>query len=57
MKVFEHVITKKVRDRVNIDDMQFGFSKGKGTTDANFIIRQVQEKYLAKQNGLVDGYC
>ena len=38
--------------RVNIDDMLFGFSKGKGTTDATFIIRQVQEKYLAKQRGL-----
>src|SRR5881296_64272 len=29
--------------------MQFGFCPGKGTTDAIFIVRQVQEKFLGKQ--------
>jgi len=28
--------------------MQFGFMKGKGTTDAIFIVRQMQEKFRAK---------
>jgi hypothetical protein len=46
MKVLERVIEKKVRDRVQIDSMQFGFSPGKGTTDAIFIVRQMQEKFL-----------
>ena len=32
--------------------MQFGFIPGKGTMDAIFIIRQVQEKYLAKKKKL-----
>src|SRR5437867_4177769 len=32
--------------------MQFGFSPGKGTTDAIFIVRQVQEKFLGKQKEL-----
>src|SRR5437899_466007 len=32
--------------------MQFGFSPGKGTTDAIFIVRQVQEKLLGKQKEL-----
>jgi len=27
--------------------MQFGFMKGKGTTDAIFIVRQMQEKFRA----------
>jgi len=27
----------------DIDDMQFGFMKGKGITDATFIVRQMQE--------------
>jgi len=35
IKLFEH-------------DMQFGFMKGKGTTDAIFIVRQMQEKFRAK---------
>ena len=29
-----------------INNMQFGFSPGKGTTDAVFIIQQLQEKHL-----------
>ena len=52
MKVFEKVIEVKLRNRVKIDDMQFGFSPGKGTTDAIFIIRQLQEKFLDKKKEL-----
>ena len=29
--------------------MQFGFMPGKGTTDAIFIVRQMQEKYIKKK--------
>ena len=32
--------------------MQFGFMPGKGTTDAIFIMRQVQEKHQAKKKKL-----
>ena len=32
--------------------MQFGFVAGRGTTDAIFIVRQLQEKYLAKNKNL-----
>src|SRR5207244_8884791 len=52
MKVFERVTEARVRDRVKIDNMQFGFSPGKGTPDAIFIVRQLQEKYLAKTKDL-----
>ena len=45
MKVFERVIEKRVRDLINLDDMQFGFRAGKGTTDAIFIVRQIQERF------------
>ena len=45
---------------VQIDDTQFGFVAVKGTTDAIFIVRQLQkninirEKYLANNQ---DGFC
>ena len=52
MKVLERVIERRVRNIVKIDDMQFGFMTGKGTTDAIFIVRQLQEKYLAKNKDL-----
>ena len=37
---------------VKIDSMQFGFMTGKSTTDAIFIVRQLQEKYLARNKEL-----
>ena len=48
MKLFEQVIEQYVRNVVNIDGMQFGFMPGKGTMEAIFIIRQIQEKALFK---------
>ena len=45
MKVIERVLEKRIRCQVSIDNMQFGFMPGKGTTDAIFIMRQVQEKH------------
>jgi hypothetical protein len=52
MKVLERIIEVRVRRIVKIDSMQFGFMPGRGTTDAIFIVRQLQEKYLAKNKDL-----
>ena len=52
MKIMERVIEVRVRNIVEIDNMQFGFMAGKGTTDAIFVVRQLQEKYLAKKKDL-----
>ena len=41
-----------VRQLVSIDDSQFGFVPGRGTTDAIFVVRQLQEKYLAANKRL-----
>ena len=43
------MLEKRIRCQVSIDNMQFGFMPGKGTTDAIFIMRQVQEKHQAKK--------
>ena len=52
MKVIERIIDKLLRERVDIDEMQFGFVPGCGTTDAIFLLRQLQEKYLGKRKNL-----
>ena len=49
IKLLERVLEKRIRCRVSIDNMQFGFMHVKGTTDAIFIMRQVQEKHQAKK--------
>jgi hypothetical protein len=52
MKVLERILERRIREQVSIDDMQFGFVSGKSTTDAIFIVRQVQEKFRAKEKEL-----
>ena len=49
LKVFERVIENLLRDKVDIGSMQFGFMPGKGTTDAIFVVRQVQERFMDKK--------
>ena len=56
MKVFERVLERKMRNLVSLDDMQFGFRPGRGTADAIFIVRQIQEKYLAQKRPM-DSIC
>ena len=47
MKILERIVDSLIRQLVSIDDSQFGFIPGRGTTDAIFVVRQLQEKYLA----------
>ena len=47
MKILERIVDGLIRQVVSIDDSQFGFVPGRGTTDAIFVVRQLQEKYLA----------
>ena len=48
MKVVERIFEHRIRQQTEIDDMQFGFMKGKGTTDAIFTARQMQENFRVK---------
>ena len=47
MKVLEGVIENCLRKQERIEDMQLGFMPGRSTTDAIFIVRQLQEKFHA----------
>jgi len=48
MKVTERVFEWRIKEKVKINTMQFGFMPGKGTTDAIFTVQQMQEKYGSK---------
>ena len=56
MKITERVLEQRIREMADIDNMQFGFRPGRSTTDAIFIVRQVQEKYLAKGKALYHAF-
>ena len=56
MKVVERIFEHRIQQQIEIDDMQFGFVKGKGTTDAIFIVRQMQENFRVKGKKLCFGF-
>ena len=49
MKVLEHVVEMQIRKSIKIDDIQFVFMPGCGTTDTIFSERQLQKKFLEKK--------
>ena len=51
-RIFEHIISQQIE----LDDMQFKFMKGKGTTDAIFMARQMQENFIVKGKKLYFGF-
>jgi len=56
MKVVERNFEHRIRQQIDIDDVQFGFMKGKGTTNAIFIVRHMQEKFRGKGKKLYFGF-
>ena len=48
----EHVFEIRLRKMVEIREESYGFVEGKGTIDAIFILRQLQEKYLENDKEL-----
>ena len=54
LKTTDRIIEKlRGRQQVDIYKMQLGFMPRSGTTNAIFILRQLQEKYLAKKTAFV----
>ena len=47
LKLFEKIIERRLKRLITVDARQFGFTSGKSTTDAIFVVRQVQEKYTS----------
>ena len=43
MNIVEIVLERRIQKLVNIDSMHFGFMPGRGTTDALFVVRRMQE--------------
>ena len=39
LAIVEHVLGNIIKDQICIDSMQFGFMKGKETTDVIFIVQ------------------
>ena len=54
LKVLERILDERFRDIVKIGKQQYGFIRGRGTVDAIFIVRQLQEKRLEGNQKL---YC
>ena len=52
MKVWKRIIEARLRDRVEISKQQYGFMRGKRTTDAMFALRMLMEKYREGQREL-----
>ena len=48
MKIIERMLERKIRALVDFNEAQFGFMSGKGTTDALFLVRRLQEEHRAK---------
>ena len=56
MKVLERIVDSLIRQLVSVDDSQFGFVPVRGITDAIFVVRQLQEKYLAPNKRLYTAF-
>ena len=52
MKIVERVLENRIRELVMIDQMQFGFMPGRGTTPALFIRRRMQEEFRGREEKL-----
>ena len=48
MKVVKRVLEKRLHRIVSVDEMQFGYMPERGTIDAVFILRRMQEEYHVK---------
>ena len=53
LKIAERIIERFIRQQVDINEMQFGFIPERAITNAIFILKQLQGKYLANKQFLL----
>ena len=53
MKVVKRIFEDRIWQQIDIDDMQFGFLKGKGTTDDIFIVREIRRSSELKERSSI----
>ena len=56
MKIMERVLENRIRELVMINEMQFDFMQGKGTTHALFILRRMQVEFRGREK-VVHVFC
>ena len=49
LKIVEKVLKRRIRELINVDEMQLGFMSDRGTTEALFFVRKIQEEYRDKK--------
>ncbi|KAJ7957409.1 Retrovirus-related Pol polyprotein LINE-1 [Quillaja saponaria] len=52
MKLWERVIERRLRNETVVSENQFGFTPGRSTMEAIFLLRRLMEKYREKKNDL-----
>ena len=57
VKLFEKVLEERLRKLIKVDGRQFGYCPGRSTTDAIFIMKQLQEKFSEKKKKLYLVFC
>ena len=57
MKVLERIVDGLIRQLVSIDDSQFGFVPGRGTTDAIFCCETAAREASSCQQETLHGFC
>ena len=57
MKIVERVQERRIQTLINLNKIQFGFMPGKGTVDAIFIVKRMQEKYQKEGQEVAYVFC
>ena len=48
MKLLEWMLNSYIHEKANIDEMQYGFVPGRGTTDGIFVVSQLHKYTTVK---------